>query len=159
MIIAFTGHRPQALGGFEEPNPLKNAICKAIKNKLVELKPSKAISGMALGVDQWAAEICLELEIPLFAAIPCDNHEKIWPKASQEKYKEILSKASESVIVSPGPYSVWKMQKRNEFMCDNADVIMAIWNGKSGGTGNCVRYALSQNKQIIRIDPGKLIIG
>ena len=34
------------------------------------------------------------------------------------------------------------MQKRNEFMVDKADMVLAIWNGnQKGGTWNTIKYA------------------
>lgn len=50
MIVAFTGHRPDKLGGYKLPNPTYVKVCQQIETKLVELKPEKIISGMALGV-------------------------------------------------------------------------------------------------------------
>ena len=43
------------------------------------------------------------------------------------------------------------MQERNIFMVDRADEILAVWNGTSGGTKNCIDYAKKQNKIITNI--------
>jgi len=153
MIVCFTGHRPQSVGGFTIPNPTYDHICKEIKRVLKEVKPQKAISGMALGIDTWSAEICNELNIPWVAAIPFKGQEYIWPQESQSKYYQLLSLAAEIVIVSEGGYEPWKMQKRNEWMVDNADAVIGVWNGSPGGTANCMRYAHQQNKMIYRISP------
>ncbi len=48
------------------------------------------------------------------------------------------------------------MDKRNKWMVDNCDLLIAVWNGTSGGTANCVNYAKSINKQIIIINPNSL---
>ena len=45
------------------------------------------------------------------------------------------------------------MQKRNEYMVDLADKVIAVWNGSTGGTYNCVKYAEKCGKEIIRIVP------
>lgn len=50
MIIAGTGHRPSKLGGFILPNPTYIKVCKKIEDHLLELKPEKVLSGMALRV-------------------------------------------------------------------------------------------------------------
>jgi len=112
-----------------------------------------AISGMALGVDQWYAEACIDLDIPFTAAIPFENMEIKWPRLSQEKYKYILSKAWNIIYVSGPGYEPWKMQIRNKWMVDNCTEILAIWNGTLGGTNNCIQYAKSVNKPIKIIDP------
>jgi uncharacterized phage-like protein YoqJ len=153
MIVAFTGHRPEKLGGYKLPNPIYIKVCQQIESTLKELNPEKVISGMALGVDQWAAFISYKLKIPFIAAIPFINQESKWPTFSQETYNKLIKLASEKVIVSDGEYSANKMQIRNEWMVDRCDQLIAIWDGSSGGTGNCVNYAKSKNKSIIYIDP------
>ena len=154
MIISFTGHRPDKLGGYKLPNPTYNYVCKEIEKTLLSLKPEKVISGMALGIDQWAAFICVKNKIPFTAAIPFEGQESAWPFKSQETYRILLSKATDKVIVSPGGYSAQKMQIRNEWMVNNSDILIAVYNGdKAGGTANCVKYAEGLNKKIIYINP------
>jgi uncharacterized phage-like protein YoqJ len=153
-VVAFTGHRPNKLGGYRIPNPTFTAVTEQIRSALEDLKPTQAISGMALGVDQWAAQICIELDIPFIAAVPFEGQEKVWPEASKKTYQELLDKAERIVVVTPGKYDAWKMQKRNEWMVDHCDVLIAVWNGDLlGGTSNCVAYAKSVGKEIIRITP------
>lgn len=153
MIVAFTGHRPDKLGGYKLPNPTYLHVYKEIESNLKKLNPEKVISGMALGVDQWAAYIAYKLKIPFIAAVPFEGQEKAWPIKSQVTYNTLLSKASEKVIVCDGGYSSSKMQIRNEWMVDHCDILIAVWDGTPGGTANCVKYAQSVNKEIIFIDP------
>lgn len=153
MIVAFTGHRPDKLGGYKLPNPIYLNVCQKIDAKLRELKPEKVISGMALGVDQWAAFISYKLKIPFLAAIPFEKQESKWPLKSQKTYHQLLSLASEKVIVSSGGYSNSKLQVRNEWMVDNCDLLIAVWNGTNGGTANCINYAKSIGREIIFIEP------
>lgn len=104
---------------------------------------------MAIGVDQWLAEEAIKLSIPVVAAIPFLGQEALWPAASKEAYRNILSHCTSSIIVCPGPYASWKMQKRNEWMVDRCDILLAVWNRKEeGGTWNTVKYARSQNRTI-----------
>ena len=153
MIIAFTGHRPDKLGGFKLPNPTYIKVCQKIESALLEFKPEKVITGMALGVDQWAAMIAYKLKIPYLAAIPFVNQEGVWPEASKRVYNILRQRASEEVIISSGGYAANKMQIRNEFMCNACDKLIAVWDGSQGGTGNCVEYAKSINKDIFYINP------
>jgi uncharacterized phage-like protein YoqJ len=154
MIVAFTGHRPNELGGYELPNPTYIHVCQQLEKVLTELKPEKAISGMALGVDQWAANICFKLGIPFVAAMPFLEQDSVWPEASKKTFRALLNKAAEQVIVSEGGYTAAKMQVRNEWMVDHCDVLIAVYNGAdSGGTFNCIKYAQGIGKKIIFIDP------
>jgi len=152
MIVAFTGHRPDKLGGYSS-NPTQTAIKAEIRKLLNKLQPDKAISGMALGVDQWAAEICIRMKIPVIAAVPFAGQELKWPEESQDRYNWLLSHCEEMVTVCDGGYAAWKMQKRNEWMVDHADVVIAVWDGSTGGTDNCVRYARATKKKVHIIDP------
>ena len=44
-------------------------------------------------------------------------------------------------VVSPGAYASWKFERRNEWMVDHADRVVALWSGAPGGTARCVAYA------------------
>lgn len=56
-------------------------------------------------------------------------------------------------LVSDEEYKPWLMQKRNEYMVDLADKVIAVWDGSKSGTANCVKYAEKTGKGIIRINP------
>lgn len=144
ITVGFTGHRPQRL------KDSKDVIYNKIKDKLIKQKPDQCISGMALGFDTWAAEACIELNIPFIAAVPFDGQDKVWGKTDKEKYQYLLDKAKEVIIVSEGGYAAWKLFKRNEYIVDNSDIIIAGFDGKKfGGTFQCLNYAKRQNKEIV----------
>lgn len=157
MILGITGHRPDKLPnkatGYKLPNPTYKYVCQELEKHFIQLQPEKIISGMALGVDQWAAFIAYKLKIPFVAAVPFEGQEKKWPAESQLKYKQLLKLASEIIIVSPGGYGSGKLQTRNKWIVDYSHKLLATWDGSEGGTGNCVAYAESVKRQIIRIDP------
>lgn len=156
MKIAFTGHRPNKLGGYNNNTNQCVHVLKGIQReipKLQKIEPVTIISGMALGVDTWAAEYAIFNNIPFLAYVPFVGQELAWPIASQKAYRRILSKADTIKIVCSGSYAPWKMQERNKAMVNDCDVLIAVWDGTTGGTGNCVQYALSIKKRIIRIHP------
>lgn len=111
---------------------------------------------MALGVDQWAAEYALGSSIPLLCYIPFEGQEMAWPEESRNHYYELLSRRRDKKIICEGGYAPWKMQKRNEAMVNDCDLLIAIWDGSSGGTANCIKYAQSKKKTIIYINPKEL---
>jgi len=49
-----------------------------------------------------------------------------------------------------------KMQKRNEYMVDNSNIVIAVWDGTKGGTYNCVKYAEKLGKEVIIINPKEI---
>jgi uncharacterized phage-like protein YoqJ len=156
MRVAFTGHRPDKLGGYKN-KVMQYRIMFELSTRLGRAfrkgEEITAISGMAQGVDQWAALVCVALGIPWEAAVPCDGQEAPWPAESRGLYHALLKCASKVTVVSPGPYEAWKMQRRNEWMVDNCDRLIAIWDGSAGGTGNCVAYAQKVGTPVHVINP------
>ena len=50
-------------------------------------------------------------------------------------------------------YNKWCFQKRNKYMVDKSDVVLAVWNRETIGTGNTVKYANEKNRKVIVINP------
>lgn len=153
MKIAITGHRPDKLGGYGDNNPVEHWVKEHLRVVFDHFRPEYIWSGMALGTDQWAAEVAVDRGYPFKAAVPFKGQESRWPLDSRLHYGRLLEAAQEVVIVTEGDYAVWKMQRRNEYMVDRADLVVAVWDGSDGGTANCVKYALDQGKQVVVIDP------
>lgn len=163
MKIALTGHRPQKIGQPPEwlgQGPASDYIRREILKFLVEQnkKGNKLtlISGMALGCDLIFADIAVRANLPLIAAIPFEGQSRVWSKENQIIYNKILEypKCTKHVVCDGG-YSAKAMQVRNEWMVDNCDMLIAVYDGTSGGTGNCVKYAEQIGKEYFRIDPRK----
>lgn len=156
MKICVTGHRPDKLFGYDLNDKRWIKLKDIFKQILVEAKCTEAISGMALGTDMVFALAVLELkdegyQIKLHCAIPFRGQSNRWARESRFLYDSILELADKVTLVSDDEYRPWLMQKRNEFMVDEADKVIAVWNGSSGGTKNCIDYAIKSGKEIIRI--------
>ena len=143
----FTGHRPERLGMPESEVilGLKKEIRTAIADGFQTF-----ISGMARGVDLWAAEIVLALRdegaaIRLICASPYQGFEARWSQNWQERYRRVLERADLVRFICP-EYSRECFQMRNEWMVDHSARIIAVYNGGPGGTRNTVEYA--RKKQI-----------
>lgn len=165
FVCAVTGHRPDKLPdkqtGYKIPNPYYDLVVYGLNQAFDYFKPDYLITGMALGVDQWAAELCVNKGIPFVAAIPFDGQEKIWPPQSQAKYHMLLSKAYARYVISPGGFESWKMQTRNKWMVDSCHQVIAVWNGTPGGTAGCVAYATQVGKPIhyVPLPPSGMPVG
>ena len=138
----FTGHRPEKLNYPETivKEVLEKEILKAISDGL-----NVFISGMARGVDIWAAEIVLHLRsegqpIRLICASPYEGFERNWNIDWQERYHAILQAADLVRYISP-QYSRSCFQIRNEWMVRHSSKVIAAYNGQSGGTKNTIDYA------------------
>ena len=149
----FTGHRPEKLTRTEKDivRDLEKEIRQAIADGL-----SVFITGMARGVDIWAAQIVLSLrnsgyDIKLICACPYDGFESGWSKDWQKQYKEILAAADYVKYVCEG-YSRSCFQIRNEWMVNHAARVIAVFNGEKSGTKNTIDYAAKVGVPIVRIE-------
>lgn len=161
----FTGHRKISDEYYNKANPsaewhtLRQFMDQIIKGMIGS--PNNVdhfISGLAIGVDMLAAESVAYVRsfggpaIRLTGAIPFPSQPSKWPEPTRVQWANICELCNEVVSVSADPYSPQKMQIRNEWMVDESDYVIAVWNGvKSGGTWNCMSYALSKNKPILTI--------
>ena len=162
LICAFTGHRPKSFPwGYNESAPDCVALKKVLTEQITTLAGNGTtgfISGMALGVDLWAAQIVLDLQkknpmLKLYCALPCEGQEAKWPAHTQKQYHSILRQADKILWVSR-EYTSDCMLNRNRYMVDHASVLLAVYNGVyQCGTGMTVRYAMSKHRRIILIDP------
>lgn len=166
-VASATGHRPDKfVFGYNESDIRCINLKKCLKRELIKLIEhgyDHFISGMALGWDMWFAETVLELKetyphLILEAAIPCLNQECTWPKKSQERYNNIKEKADIVTILSKTKYSPYLMIKRDEYMVDKSDMLVACFNGSSGGTAHTFSYAIDKHVNIIHINPDKQTI-
>ena len=126
-------------------------------------------------------------DIALCAVVPCNRQWIKWPESSKATYFNILSQADEIVGMSyfheegyvkltlveteghyqlltvdneyyAQPYHSALMTRRNNYMVDNADGVLAVWEGIPGGTANCVEYAQSINKTVYQLRPSDIKI-
>ena len=161
----FTGHRPQKLGYGENSiqcDELKNRLEEPIIELIEKEGVTHFISGVALGVDTYAANIVLKLKsnypmITLECAIPCETQAVKWNERDRDIYYDLLSKSDKETLLQQ-KYTSDCMQKRNEYMVDNSNYVIAVWNGKPSGTGNTVKYAMKNNKMVLLVDPQTLEI-
>lgn len=160
MNIAITGHRPDSLDkDYSYTSDLWRYIYDELESTFTKINPKKIYTGMALGVDTVAAEIAIKMGIPYVACVPFPGQEEVWTPAQQVHYNMLKEFADSVVNVSPGPMQPSKYQIRNQYMVDNADIVVAVWNGWKGGTRNCVEYALRQQVPVWRIDPQTQKVG
>lgn len=115
------------------------------------------ISGMAIGFDMICAEIILEMkkkyeDIKLICAIPCENQDKLWANEFKVRYKKILNNADIIRYISK-EYTQNCMIERNEYMLKNSSRVIALYDGKPGGTHSTVLKAKKLGIETIIIKP------
>jgi len=155
----FTGHRPQKLPwGCDE----SDARCVEFKEKLdaviaavYESGITHFICGMALGCDLYCAEAVIKLkalhsDVTLEAAVPYDGQDAKFKEADRKRYREILYNCDKTTLTSDY-YTPSCMMRRNKYMVDNSNVLIACYDGHSGGTWNTIKYAMEQDKEVIHL--------
>ena len=166
-VCAFTGHRPGHFSfGYQEDHPdcvrLKTAIGQAVSS-LVGRGVTTFISGMAQGVDLWAAQAVLrqrekQEDLWLIAVQPFLGQADRWPESLRQAYDDILFSSDERLCLHPA-YTPSCMMERNRWMVDHAEVLLAVYDGSaSGGTAATVRYAQSRKREIWLLDPKTLLL-
>ena len=155
MTCCVTGARPEnfpflyngsveyALYFEELSDKIKDLICEGYTH---------FISGMARGVDLDFCRLVYMLKsddlITLEAAISYPDQAEKWKFRDRFRYHNLLKKCDIKTIVSSS-YTFDCMQKRNQYMVDHSDLVLAVWNGeKKGGTWNTIRYAQKVGKPI-----------
>jgi len=155
FTCCFTGHRPDKLS--QNENEVKKLLNKAIDDAINDGYIT-FITGMAMGVDIWAAEIILDRmsknsDIHLICALPHPNFEKRRSEIEIEKYNKILSFANDVVEVN-NHYYTGCYQVRNEWMVDRSSLVLAVFNGKKSGTKNTIDYANKKTVKVVNVLEG-----
>lgn len=154
VVVCFTGHRNLHATAVT-PSRLKQAFYDE-SEKLILAGARHFISGMALGADICAALAVLELrvkypEITLECALPCETQAEKWSERTRDLYYSIIEYCDKETLVSKR-YSSDCMKKRNRYMVDRSDCVLAFWNGSRSGTGSTVAYALATGRIVYCFD-------
>ena len=153
----FTGHRPGKLPWrYNEFDPR----CLKLKRRIavaVELAYEQGfrhfLCGMAMGCDLYFCEAVLALrerhpDVTVEAAIPCPTQADAWPPAQRERYDRLVAACDFETMVS-GQYTSTCMLRRDRYLVDHASLLIAAFDGTSGGTRYTVEYALNQGLAIV----------
>lgn len=116
------------------------------------------LSGMAEGVDTWAALAVLALRekndaLKLHCILPCREQAEQWGGPAQALYRSILEQA-DSVVYVNRDYKKDCMLERNRFLVEHSDILLAVYNGeRRGGTAATIRYARKAGREVWIMDP------
>ena len=160
--ITFAGHRPDKLYGYDLKDErylkLNKFLEEMLEDKILNEGYDKFISGGALGFDTVAFLSVKNLKekyphIQNIIAVPFENQSTKWSTKDKSLYNWMKNKADDIVYVDTiegydrtgteiGVFHRDKLMIRNEYMVDNSDLLIALWNGDNkSGTANCIKYA------------------
>lgn len=138
----FTGHRPEKLTRSEQniTAALRREIAQAVEDGITVF-----ISGMARGVDIWAAEEVLRLrdagaDVKLVCAVAFEGMENRWSADWQRRYRNILDRSDLNTLICRSP-SRESYLARDRWMVDHSSRVIAVFDGTPGGTKYTVDYA------------------
>lgn len=167
LTCCFTGHRPQGLPWGEDETDSRCLNLMAVLAQELEDAWKEGYRnfwcGMARGGDLLFAEAVLACqmvhpEVELWAAIPCPNQIKDWPRQDIDRYWTILKYIGghHCKLIS----SYWTrdcMLRRNDFMVERSQRIIALYNGaRRGGTFYTLNKARHRGLESVIITPEPL---
>lgn len=148
-IVAFTGHRTY--------DGSANDILMATIRELYSEGAHHFRVGMAEGFDLAAGEAVVSLmqehhDIILEACIPWPTFNARFSTTDQQRYNNILTQAT-IIRYSGEAYHPTIFHHRNDMLIEEANIVVAWWNGGSGGTGYTVKRAKKLGLIIKNIHP------
>ena len=148
MNCAFTGHR-----NFDYYNEIRS-LERAVESAIIYDDVDTFYNGMARGFDLAAAQTVIQLKrrykIKLIACVPFYGQKETLNAFDRKIYEEVLEHCNEIIVLSQDYYPGC-MYKRNRYMVNNCDMVIAYYRGKRGGTQYTVKYAEEQGKKIVYI--------
>ena len=145
--VAVVGHRPPELGGYDE-----NLMTADVRRRVTEILAAKkelhddlvVLTGLGLGAEQIGAEAALATEVPFVAVLPYPDPESVWPKASQERFRYLVSAAARTVILQDRvPTSRQQaggaLARRDAWLARAAHEAIAVWDETDAVIGKQVR--------------------
>lgn len=150
----FSGHRPEKLD--VDPETVKQWLSAQI-DAAIAAGYRTFISGCGMGVDIWAAQIVLQKKamnpsLRLIAATPWPGFSNRWNIEWQLQYSNLLRDADLVLPVS-NHYQKDVFQKRNEWLVDHSNRLIAYFNGAPGGTWDTIAYAHNKGIEVITNNP------
>lgn len=145
----FSGYRPNKLPwGYREKDPR----CVIFKNRLrtcldylIGQGYGNFISGSALGFDTYAAEAVLKLKkqypwLTLEMVVPFDGQANDWTDIDKVRRAHIFEQA-DFITHTSHVYDPKVYYRRNLYMVQKADYLLAAFDGKPGGTQMTINLA------------------
>jgi uncharacterized phage-like protein YoqJ len=122
------------------------------------------------------------VNVRLVCAVPYLGQANLWPEEERSKWLEILRQADDICVTNSGlhpgfvdlrrrlehlregkspkgigaDFEYEFLSRRNRWMLDQADAVLAVWNGSPGSTAGAVRMAQERGIKVIVLNPETL---
>lgn len=166
---AFTGHRPHRFAfGLDEDAPACRRLLAVLEETITGLHAqgiTTFYSGLAMGVDLWAAETVLRLkargdDVRLCGVVPFRAQAESWPAAYRRRYAAVLRACDARYLVGE-TYTPDCYLRRNRFLVQAAGTLLAVYDAAGAsrsGTGQTVRLARAAGRTILFLHPETLLV-
>ncbi len=161
--VVVAGLRPPGIGGYA-PNPVADRTRRRLAEILVaqqQLHPDLVVlSGLGLGAEQIGVEAAVQAGLPYVAVLAYPDPEKVWPPASQQRYRALVGGARERVVVSPeAPGNRNRagaaLARRDAWLARHAHCAAVVWDGRDEAVGRLVRSLQDHlgEEEVWRVEP------
>ena len=145
VSVAVSGHQPFVLGGASEE--LERRLRRLAARWLARKRPYEVVTGLAAGWDMACALAAIDLRLPLVGALAFPGQGANWPEEARAELERVLAACDEvATISSEKGDGIWS--RRDRWVIDRGDRVLALWNGGKGGTGRALAYAESLGRPI-----------
>ena len=152
ITVAFTGHRNYSRQADAELDQLLRELYAEGYRRF--------LCGMAWGWDLAAGEAVLRLkcefgDVQLVAVVPFAGFEDMFRGSDAEQYRRVSGGADRRVVVCDRA-SQQSYLRRNDYLVENASVVVAWWNRvPHGGTAYTLSRARHAQLRIINLFPNR----
>ncbi len=159
ITCCFTGHRTAKLPwGENEDAP----DCRRLKAAIADVLEAVYTAGyrcffcgMADGADMYFGEAVAALreehpDVRLEAAVPFPGQERRLSAAGQARYIRLKQRCDAVTVIRP-KYTRGCMMERNRYMVDRSALLIAVYDGRQGGTKSTIHYAAARGLEIIEL--------
>ena len=163
MILAGTGSRSLATADHD----LQTDIAIRVRYLLLDKRPDWVMSGMAEGFDEFLALAALNLDIPLWCAVPNEGYgqyywgqKSLYGKDRNDEFQEILKRATKVTYVMSEIHQTQSLYLggkhanfvRNDFMVRIASDFL-VYDPTSSGTRQCLASIKNAKKPFTIVEP------
>lgn len=150
--IGIIGPRSFIAGGHDKVSEFRIKLRHKISTIMCDIKQPYqllGLTGCSIGVESDFCSVCYNLDIPYSSYLPYENMERKWvglPADIQNNFTTLLNNATGILYVSDGPYSPKKVEKKNQKIIEDSDLVIYVETPLSK-----YDYLMDNSKDIIRI--------
>ena len=138
-LVLVAGHRPTALGGYDEGNPVAAGVRRRLAEVLAakrDLEPDLVVvTGLLLGAEQIAADAARDAGVPYAAVLGFPELDGAWPASSRRRFETLVDAADQVVELErkapSSPQQVGAaLRRRDAWLARNVDEALLVWDGE-----------------------------